>query len=273
VLAVASGKGGVGKTSLVANLGAILARRGRSVMMLDADFGLANLDILLNLSPGKNLGHVFRGEAEAADVVIEVTSGLRVIPGATGIEALADLSDPQRRELLAALAPLSRGQDWTLVDAAAGIGRNVTALCRAAGEVVRVTDPEPASLTDAYGLVKVLWTQSADVSVRVVVNSVAGPNEGRNVHRKLDQVVGRFLGGEVGYLGHIVRDDHVGRAARRQVPFATAYPRSPASRCLEAIVDVILGAEPRAESPGRSFWHRLLAVGGGGQVPKAAAAK
>jgi flagellar biosynthesis protein FlhG len=160
--------------------------------------------------------------------------------------------------LLEAVTPVSRGQDFMLVDAASGIGRNVTTLCRAAGEVVLVTNPEPTSLTDAYGLIKVLWGQAQETPVRVVVNTVARADQGRGVHAKLDQVVGRFLGGRLGYWGHIVRDDHVGRAALRQVPFVTAYPRSPASRCLEAVTDAVLATERRTTDNVRGFWQRLL---------------
>jgi len=259
VIAVASGKGGVGKTNLVANLGTVLARRGLRVTVLDADFGLANLDILLNLNPTKNLGHVLRGEARAGDVVVETADGLRVIPGASGVEALADLDGEERRALLAALAPLTGGQDLVLVDAAAGIGRNVIDLCQAAREVLLVTNAEPTSLTDAYGLLKVLWNRDGGVSVRLVVNGVAGPDEARAVHAKLDQVVGRFLSRRLAYLGFIARDEHVARAAQRQTPFVVAYPRCPASRSVEGLADALL--ESKAQPADQGFWHRLLAVG------------
>jgi flagellar biosynthesis protein FlhG len=256
VLAVASGKGGVGKTSLVANLGAVLARRGRRVTALDADFGLANLDILLNLNPPRNLGHLLRGEARAAEVVVEAAPGLRVISGASGVQALADLGGGERRGLLEALAPLTDGQDFLFLDAAAGIGRNVVDLCRAAREVLLVTNAEPASLTDAYGLAKVVWAQDPEVEVRLVVNGVSGAEEGQAVHARLDEVVGRFLGRRLGYLGHVVRDEHVGRSARRQTPFVLAYPRCAASRCVEALADALLESAPSPAEEG--FWERLL---------------
>lgn len=256
VLAVASGKGGVGKTSLVANLGAVLARRGRRVTALDADFGLANLDILLNLNPPRNLGHLLRGEARAQEVVVEAVPGLRVISGASGVQALADLGGGERRGLLEALAPLTDGQDFLLLDAAAGIGRNVVDLCRAAREVLLVTNAEPASLTDAYGLAKVVWAQDPGVEVRLVVNGVGDAEEGRAVHARLDQVVARFLRRRLGYLGHVARDEHVGRSARRQIPFVLAYPRCAASRGVEALADALLECAPPPAEEG--FWERLL---------------
>lgn len=259
VLAVASGKGGVGKTSLVANLATVLARRGNRVTVLDADFGLANLDILLNLNPAKNLGHLLRGEARPEEVVQVAGPGLRVIAGASGLQELADLRGEDRRALLASLAPLTGDQDFVLLDAAAGIGRTVVGLCRAAGEVLLVTNAEPTSLTDAYGLVKVIWSRDPGVVVRLVVNGVAGPEEGRGVHARLDEVASRFLHRRLSYLGHIVRDEHVARSARRQIPFVLAYPRCAASRSVEALADTLLESVPVPVDQG--FWQRLLAEG------------
>jgi flagellar biosynthesis protein FlhG len=251
---------------LVANLGTILAARGLHVTILDADFGLANLDIVLNLNPRKNLGHLLRGDAEPFEVVLEAAPGLKVIPGATGIEALADLGEDERGKLLTALAPLTAGSDLLLIDTSAGIGRNVVSLCEAATEVVLVTNPEPTSLTDAYGLIKVLLGRKPDAVIRVVVNSVSGGEEARAVHRKLDQVVSRFLGRRIEYLGHIERDECVGRATQRQTPFVTAYPRSAASRCVAVLANAVageIGLAARSERAGGGFWRRLLAIGGG----------
>lgn len=262
-MAVASGKGGVGKTNVVANLGTLLAGRGLAVTILDADFGLANLDILLNLNPRRNLGHLLRGEAGPEEVLVEASPGLRVIPGATGMETLADLGDADRESLLSSLAPLTAGADLLLIDTAAGIGRNVVALCTAASEVILVTNPEPTSLTDAYGLTKVLLGRRPEGVIRLLVNSVSGAEEGQAVHRTLDEVVRRFLGAGIGYLGHLPKDDYVGRATRRQTPFVTAYPRCRASLGLAAVADALLGETRGRPKPGGepTFWRRLLAVG------------
>lgn len=262
VIAVTSGKGGVGKTSVVANLGTLLARRGLKITLLDADFGLANLDILLNLSPPKNLGHLLRGEAAAAEVIVDAGRGLKVIPGASGIAALADLERSEREALLGALAPLTAAADVVFVDTSAGIGRNVVELCAASSEVLLVTNPEPTSITDAYGLVKVLLAQRPECPVRVLVNSVSGAREGRSVYFKLDQVVSRFLGRRLSYLGHVERDEHFGRATQRQLPLVTSYPRSVGARCLEAVADALV--EPGEPSPKEpvGFWRKLLGMGG-----------
>jgi flagellar biosynthesis protein FlhG len=262
VVAVSSGKGGVGKTTVVANLASLLAGRGFRVTVLDADFGLANLDIVLNLNPRRNLGHLLRGEARADEVVVEVSPGLRVIPGASGIEALADLEAGQRQTLFSSLSPLTAGSDFLLLDTSAGIGRNVVDLCAAASEVVLVTNPEPTSLTDAYGLLKVLLGKRPEAVARLLVNSVRGADEARAVHGKLAQVVERFLGASLPYLGHVERDDCVARATQRQIPFVSAYPRSRASRCLASVADLLAAESGRGNGTG-GFWRRLLGVKSG----------
>ncbi|MDF1554939.1 MAG: MinD/ParA family protein [Deferrisomatales bacterium] len=262
VIAVTSGKGGVGKSSVVANLGAELARRGHRVTAIDADFGLANLDILFNLNPRHNLGHLLQGQVDAAQVVAEVTAvpGLQLIPGASGMEALADLDSAGRERLLAALAPITADREFVLIDTAAGIGRNVVDLCLAAGEVLLVTNPEPTSLTDAYGLLKILRQRDPGVRARLLVNSAQDAAEGRGVHAKLAEVVQRFLGGGLESLGVIPRDPCVSRSTTRQSPFVVAYPRAPASRAVAAVADALLETAAVAGGSG-GFWRRLLAVG------------
>lgn len=262
VIAVTSGKGGVGKSSVVANLGAELARRGHRVTVIDADFGLANLDILFNLNPKHNLGHLLQGQVGAEQVVVEVAAvpGLQLIPGASGMEALADLDSGERERLLAALAPTTADREFVLIDTAAGIGRNVLDLCLAAGEVLLVTNPEPTSLTDAYGLLKILRQRDPAVRVRLLVNSVGDAAEGRGVHAKLAEVVQRFLGGGLESLGVIPRDSCVPRATTRQAPFVVAYPRAAASRAVAAVADALLETAVAAGGSG-GFWRRLLAVG------------
>ncbi len=261
VVAVTSGKGGVGKTSLVANLATELAGRSVPVTVLDADFGLANLDILLNLAPAHNLGHLLRGEARGEDVVVTVEQGFRVIPGASGVEALADLDPASRDRVLAELGPLADPGGLLLIDTAAGIGRNVVDLCLAAGEVIVVTNGEPTSLTDAYGLIKVLWGRGPDTRVRLVVNSARDEAEGRAVYDRLAEVVQRFLGRDIAFLGTIVEDAYVRRAARRQAPFVAAYPRSPAARCVARIADDLVRDLPPGGAGAGMFWARLAGAG------------
>lgn len=255
-MAVASGKGGVGKTSLVANLGCALSKRGRKVLALDADFGLANLDIILNLGPGKNLGHFLKGEATAEDIVKEAAPGFSVLPGASGIDGLADMDSSDRQRIVSGLSVLSGRFDYVLIDVAAGIGRNVIELCLAANDVLLVTDPQPTSLTDAYGLAKILMGRSPGIDLRVVVNSVKSAEEGRAVYAKLNEVVKRFLKRELEYAGHIARDDFVSKATSRQEPFVSAYPRSAAAKCVEELADGILDRKG-GRAGNQAFWSKL----------------
>jgi flagellar biosynthesis protein FlhG len=236
--------------------------RGRNVLALDADFGLANLDILLNLSPKKNLGHMLRGEARPEEIVQEAAPRFHVIPGASGLERLADLDPADRSRVVEGLLPLAAGQDYLLIDTSAGIGRNVVDLCFAAREVILVTDPQPTSLTDAYGLTKILLGRLPDAEIRLLVNSTSGDEEGLAVWDKLNQVIERFLGRGVSYLGNIVRDDFVTRATSRQQPFVTAFPRCRASLCVGRIADALEGGEAKPETGIGGFWNRLLSGGG-----------
>ena len=259
VLAVASGKGGVGKTNVVANLGYALSRRGARVLALDADFGLANLDILLNLSPGKNLGHLLRGEATAREILAEAAPGFSVLPGASGIMELAEMDSSERMRVVEGLAGLASEYDFVLIDTSAGIGRNVIDLCLAARDVILVTDPQPTSLTDAYGLAKILLGKLPEIEIGILVNSAASAQEGRAVGVKLNSVLKRFVGRELAYLGHIQRDECVGRATSRQEPFVAAFPRSKASQCVEELATLV---GERKHGGGTGFWTRLAAGGG-----------
>lgn len=255
VLAVASGKGGVGKTNVVANVGFALAARGAKVLALDADFGLANLDILLNLAPRRNLGHLLRGEATAEEIVAEAAPGFSVVPGASGLHELADMDSGDRLRVVEGLSSLAGGYDFVLIDSAAGIGRNVIELCLAARRVLLVTDPQPTSLTDAYGLAKVLLGRDAGVELRLIVNSARSEEEGRAVAAKLNSVMKRFLNREVEYLGHIAKDDNVSRATQRQQPFVSAFPRSKAAKCVEALAEALAGSRSGGERS--NFWSHL----------------
>ncbi|MDN5344685.1 MAG: flagellar biosynthesis protein FlhG [Clostridia bacterium] len=257
VVVVASGKGGVGKTNIVVNLGLILVRQEQRVLIFDADLGLANVDILLGLVPRANLQEVINGRRALEEIVTQGPHGLLLVPGASGLQELADLDPLARNRLLDELAALAAGVDLTLVDCGAGISRTVLSFAAAAGEGVVVATPEPTSITDAYGLIKAL--QRLQISVSLLVNRATSPAEGRETAARIQGACHRFLQLEVPLLGVIPEDHRVGQAVRCQQPFSELYPRCPAARALAEAAVRLLGQEGGELPPGRGqgFWQRL----------------
>jgi len=259
VIAVTSGKGGVGKTHVAANLAVLAAKAGRRVLLVDADLGLANADIVLGICPTRHLGHLLDGSASAEEVLTEGPHGIRVLGASSGIQELTHLGDEQKLRLVSAFEPLDRRFDLVLVDCGAGIGDNVVFFASASQEALLVVSPEPTSLSDAYAAVKVL-SQQAGVSQFSVVANQAADFQGRDVFRRLTQVTERFLSARVSYLGHVPRDENLQRALQVQQPVVDLYPRAPSSRALAALADTLLAAEPpRALHGGvKLFWQQLL---------------
>jgi flagellar biosynthesis protein FlhG len=262
VVAVVSGKGGVGKTNVTANLAVALARQGRRVCVLDADLGLANLDVLLGLSPTLSLRHVLRGGRRLAEVIVEGPAGVRIIPAASGAEELTALAPADRLRLLDELETLDGSLDALLVDTAAGISTNVLYFSAAAADALIVITPEPTSLTDAYALMKVLAARYGRREFLVAVNMAAGSADAEAAYRRLARVAERFLRVRVEYQGYVPFDDAVPRAVRQQVPVVLAAPGAPASLALERLADRLLARAPSAPSGGVQFFFRRLLAGG-----------
>jgi flagellar biosynthesis protein FlhG len=259
VVAVASGKGGVGKTHVCANLAVLAAKAGRRVLVVDADLGLANTDIVLGMCPTRHLGHLLDGSASAGEVLTEGPHGVRVLGASSGIQSLTALTDEQKLRLVSAFEELDDEFDLVLVDCGAGIGDNVVFFAGAAQEALLVVSPEPTSLSDAYATVKVL-SQDAGVRRFAVVANQAADFQGRDVFRRLTQVTERFLSARVTYLGNVPRDESLQRALQVQQPLVDLYPRSPASRALQALCDAFLAQPPPDVLPGgvKLFWQQLL---------------
>lgn len=228
VIAVASGKGGVGKTNVSVNMAAALATRGKKVMVLDADLGLANIDVLLGLHPTYNLSHVINGERELGEVVMAGPCGIRIVPAASGIQQMTQLSDTQYAGLIRAFSELSSSLDVLLIDNAAGISPGVVSFCRAAQEVVVVCD-EPTSITDAYALIKLLSREHGLRRVRVLSNMTHSVQEGRELFEKLARVTDRFLDVTLDFMGVLPYDECVRKAVQRQRAVIEAFPRSRAA--------------------------------------------
>lgn len=263
VIAIASGKGGVGKTNLAVNLGLTLARRNLRVALLDADLGTANADILLGLQPRFHLHHVVTGQKKLPEIIVEAQHGLKVIPGASGLPELADLPERQRHALLHSLLVLDGTVDLLLIDTGAGVGSNVLQFVRAAGEVLVVTTPEPTAITDAYALIKSISHYQIPITTRVVINSVRQKGEGDIAGQKLASVAHQFLGKQIELLGVLPYDDMVQRAVRAQTPLVESYPRSPAAVAINALSEQLWAGTPvgSGKSGGvKDFLKRILAL-------------
>jgi flagellar biosynthesis protein FlhG len=258
VVAVASGKGGVGKTNLTANLAVALGREGKRVCLLDADLGLANVDVLFGLSPRLSLLDVLRGDRTLADVVVEGPAGVRIVPAATGAEELTTLGPDERVRLLAEVDALADGLDVLLIDTAAGISANVLYFTAAAADALIVITPEPTALTDAYALMKVLSARHGRTEFLVLVNMAAGAADAEAAFGRLARVAERFLRVRVEYQGHVPWDDAVPRAIRAQQPVVLRAPRTPASLAITHLARRLVTRPATAPTGGAQFFFRHL---------------
>lgn len=229
IISITSGKGGVGKTNIVANLGYQLSRAGNRVLILDADLGLGNLDILLGLAPRHNLSHVLTGEKNLRDIVIQGPGQLQILPAASGIQELTHLTSDQKISMLYELDRLLDTVDIFLIDSAAGISSNVLDFSVSAQEIMVVVTPEPTSITDAYALMKVLSTKYAEKTCRLIVNQVASEQEGREIFRQLNLVAQKFLAIHMEYFGCVLQDVNLVRYVKQQRLISQADPESLAS--------------------------------------------
>jgi len=229
VIAVTSGKGGVGKTNVSVNLAVAMADTGKQVMLLDADLSLANIDVLLGLHPDKNLSHVIDGERTLEEVIIPGPSGIMVVPASSGVKRLAELSTLENAGLIRAFSELNHDVDTLIIDTAAGINESVTSFSRAAQEVVVVVCDEPASITDAYALIKVLNVEYGIQRFRVLANQAHSAQEGRELFNKILRVTDRYLDVTLEFMGAVPHDDYLKKAVRKQRAVVQAYPRSRSS--------------------------------------------
>jgi flagellar biosynthesis protein FlhG len=259
-IAVTSGKGGVGKTNLVANLAIALRRLGKEVMIMDADLGLSNIDILLHLAPRYNIQHMLNGAMKLKDILINGPHGIRILPASSGVQELTALDEFQRLRVLEEFDAYEGDMDVLLIDTAAGISENVAFFCIAAQEIIVITSPEPTALADAYALIKVLFTKYQEKEFTIVINSVNGAEEAFKVFRKLSLVAEKFLQISLDYLGYIPYDDTVHKAVKAQRAFVDAYPNSLASRRVIEMASKISHQEGKVKGTLQFFIGNLLSA-------------
>ena len=263
VLAIASGKGGVGKTNVSVNLAVALSSVGRQTMLLDADLGLANVDVLLGLQPRANLSHVVDGSRSLEEVIVSGPGGLMIVPAASGVARMANLSPAEHAGVIRAFSDLHCALDTLVVDTAAGVSDDVISFTQAAQDVIVVVCDEPASITDAYALVKVMGCEEGSPRFHVLSNMAQDEHEGRALYQKLSRVCARFLDVNLHFLGSVPYDLALRRAVQRQQPVVEAFPGSPSAKAFKRIARVIEGWVPPTGARGHLefFVERLVRAG------------
>ena len=230
VIAITSGKGGVGKTNIVANLGYALCKAGKKVLVFDADLGLGNLDVLLGLTPRYNLSHVIEGRKKLSEIIVGGPGNLKILPASSGIQQLTKLTSLQKMEVFNELNALLSSYDIVLIDTAAGISSNVLYFNASANEIMVVVTPEPTSITDAYALMKILSVKYQEKHFRLLVNMAKNTREADEVSRQLSLVADRFLDVSIEYFGSVLIDDNVKTGVRKQKVVSEMAPMTQASR-------------------------------------------
>ena len=248
IITVASGKGGVGKTNVSVNMAIAYARLGKKVIVMDADLGLANVNVMLNMIPKYNLYHVIRKQKSMKEILLDTEYGIQIVAGASGFSKIANLSEDERQSFILELDTLSNA-DIIIIDTSAGVSNNVLAFVAAADDAVIVTTPEPTAITDAYGIIKIIATEidNLNMGLKLVVNRVKTVAEAKKVADRMINIAGQFLNLKVDYLGFIYDDPAVSQAVLRQKPFMVLEPRSKASLCMQHIVGRMEKSEIRQD--------------------------
>jgi len=263
VLSITSGKGGVGKTAVVSNVAVTLARQGKKVLVIDADLGLANIDVVLGLAPPYNLNHFFSGERSLEEIMVEGPHGLKILPAGSGVQQFTRLDAQLKMRLIESLDALEEPFDVVLIDTEAGISENVTYFNVAAQDILVVTTPEPTAITDAYALMKLLSTQYHQKRFLLAVNSVSSMDEGLAVFEKLTMVSGRYLDIFIDYLGCIPYDKKMHDSVRKQQVMVDLYPGHKVAKSFVELTETLLDIPINNQAQGtlQFFWKQFLGVG------------
>jgi len=264
VYSITSGKGGVGKTAVVANLAFNLASMGKRVLILDADLGLANIDVVFGLSPKYNLNHFFSGEKDLQEIIADGPLGIKILPAGSGTQNFTRLDAHQKVRLLDGLDSMQNHYDYVLIDTEAGISENVTYFNTAAQEIIVVTTPEPTAITDAYALMKLLSTQFHEKKFNLVVNQIQTEDNALDVYRKLTMVANRYLDISIDFLGSIPADRQMIDSIRKQKVISELFPASKVTSSFSELAKRICSEPSQATPKGnlQFFWKKLLNIGG-----------
>jgi len=263
VIAIASGKGGVGKTSITVNLAVALAELGNSVLLMDADLGLGNVDVALGLRPEFTLDDVIQETKSLEDILLEGPGGIQIVPSGSGVSRLANLAPAQQVQLIREFSDIDMHFDHMLVDIGAGINSSVVNFSGACQDLIVVVCDDPTSITDSYALLKVLRQKRGIKNFKILANQVDGENSGRELYLKLAKLTDRFLDTHLGYLGCVPSDDYLKKAVKRQSSAIQLYPQSDYSKALRKLA-TLLHRRPPADviSSGLGFFfERLIATG------------
>jgi flagellar biosynthesis protein FlhG len=259
IITVSSGKGGVGKTNIAINLALSYAELGKKVTVMDADLGLANVNVVLGVIPKYNLYHVIRQQKKMKDIIMDTNYGIKIVAGASGFSKIANLSEDERKIFIRELDELATA-DVIIIDTGAGVSNNVISFIAAADDVIIVTTPEPTAITDAYGIIKIIATEidNLDLGLKLVVNRVNSVSEGKRVAERVISIASNFLNIKVDYLGFVYNDKLVHNAVIKQKPFFSIDPHSKASICIKHIISRLENIEYREGSGITRFLKKLF---------------
>lgn len=257
-IAIASGKGGVGKTNIIANLGIALRKMGKEVLIFDADLGLSNIDVLLSLAPKYNIEHLINGSKRLEEIVIEGPLGVKILPAGNGIQELTKLGELERLRILEEFDEYNENIDVLLIDTSAGISENVSFFCTAVQDIVILVTPEPTSITDAYALIKVLHNKYRENNFNIIVNLARNEDEAKDVYKRLSKVTEKFLNVDLSYLGFVRYDENVKRAVKMQEAFINVFPNSIASKDIIGIANRIIDSEIKCKGSMQFFLRNVL---------------
>jgi flagellar biosynthesis protein FlhG len=265
VVSVTSGKGGVGKTAVVANMAVSLSQMGKKVLIIDADLGLANIDVVFGLTPQYNLNHFFAGQQRLDDILVDGPGGIKILPAGSGVQQFTHLDANQKMRFINELDAMHGAYDIVLIDTEAGISDNVTYFNMAAQDILIITSPEPTAITDAYALMKLLSNDYGEKHFKLIVNSVKNENEALDVFRKLTVVSNRYLNISLDFLGGIPFDKRMHESIRRQKVIVDLYPNAKPSAAFRTMAEnlTIKGRQTSPKGSLQFFWKSLLAIGNG----------